>query len=40
MRYLNEPDSALTEIVKLIGDICGIVVYTAMVGLVLYAILH
>jgi|GraSoi2013_115cm_1033766.scaffolds.fasta_scaffold392054_2 hypothetical protein len=34
MRYLNETDEAPTKMVKVIGDMCGIVIYTAIVGLV------
>jgi len=40
MRDLNETDDVPTKIVKVIGDVCGILTYTVIVGLVLYAVLH
>jgi hypothetical protein len=44
MRYLNqysdEIDDRPTRIVKAIGDVCAMLVYTAIVGLLLYAVLH
>ncbi|MFY9771185.1 MAG: hypothetical protein WAV38_27685 [Xanthobacteraceae bacterium] len=40
MRDLNETDDVPTKIVKVIGDMCGTVIYTVIVGLVLYALLH
>jgi hypothetical protein len=40
MRYLDETDDVPTKIVKMIGDLCGIIIYTVIVGLVLYAVLH
>jgi hypothetical protein len=39
-RDLNETDDVPTKIVKVIGDMCGILIYTVIVGLVLYAMLH
>ena len=40
MRYLNETDDVPTKIVKVMGEMGGILIYTAIVGLVLYAVLH
>jgi hypothetical protein len=40
MRYLNEADDVPTKIVKAIGDMCGMLIFTVIVGLVLYAVLH
>jgi hypothetical protein len=40
MRDLNETDEVPTKIVKVIGDMCGILLYTVIVGMVLYALLH
>ena len=40
MRYLDETDDVPTKIVKVIGDMCGILTYTVIVGLVLYAVMH
>lgn len=40
MRYLDETDEAPTRIVKLIGDLCGILIYTGIVGLLIYAVLR
>jgi len=40
MRYLDETDEAATKIVKLIGDICGILIYTGIVGLLIYTVLR
>jgi hypothetical protein len=40
MRYLDETDEAATKIVKLIGDICGIFIYTGIVGLLIYTVLR
>jgi hypothetical protein len=37
MRYLDETDDVPTRIVKVIGDMCGILTYTVMV---LYAVMH
>ena len=37
MRDLNESDDVPTKIVKVIGDMCGILTYTVMV---LYAVMH
>jgi crotonobetainyl-CoA:carnitine CoA-transferase CaiB-like acyl-CoA transferase len=37
MRYLDETDDVPTRIVKVIGDMCGILTYTMMV---LYAVMH
>jgi hypothetical protein len=39
IRYLNGTDDP-TKIVKVIGDMCGMLIYTVIVGLVLYAVLH
>jgi hypothetical protein len=39
MRYPTELDDAPTEIVKVIGDLCGLIFYTAMVGLLIYAVM-
>jgi hypothetical protein len=38
--YLNEVGDRPTRIVKVIGDVCAILVYTAIVGLLLYAVLR
>jgi hypothetical protein len=38
MRDLNETDDVPTKIVKVIGHMCGILIYTVIVGLVLYAV--
>ena len=40
MRDSNETDDVPTKIVKVIGDMCGILIYTVIVGLVPYAVLH
>jgi hypothetical protein len=40
MQHLDETDEAPTRIVKLIGDLCGILIYTGIVGLLLYAVLR
>ena len=40
MRHLNEADDVPTKIVKAIGDMCGMLIYTAIVGLVLCAVLR
>jgi hypothetical protein len=40
MRYLDETDDVPTKIVKVVGDLYGIIIYTVIVGLVLYAVLH
>jgi len=40
MRDLSETDDVPTKIVKAIGDMCGILIYTVIIGLVLYAVLH
>jgi hypothetical protein len=40
MRYLDETDETPTKFVRLIGDLCGILIYTGIVGLVLYAVLR
>ena len=40
MRYLKETDDVPTKIVKVIGDMCGILIYTGIVGLALYAVLR
>lgn len=40
MRHLNEADDVPTKIVKAIGDLCGMLICTVIVGLVLYAVLH
>jgi hypothetical protein len=40
MRYLDETEEAPTKIVKLIGDLCGILIYTGIVGLLIYAVLR
>ena len=39
-RHLNEADDVPTKIVKAIGDMCGMLIYTVIVGLVLYAVLR
>ena len=40
MRDLTEIDDVPTKIVRVIGEMGGILIYTAIVGLVLYAVLH
>jgi hypothetical protein len=40
MRYLDETDETPTKFVRLIGDLCAILIYTGIVGLVLYAVLR
>jgi hypothetical protein len=40
MRYLDETDEGATKIVKLIGDICGVLIYTGIVGLLIYTVLR
>jgi hypothetical protein len=40
MRDLSETDDVPTKIVKAIVDMCGILIYTVIIGLVLYAVLH
>ncbi len=40
MRYLDETDETPTKFVRLIGDLCGILIYTGIVGLLLYAVLR
>ena len=40
MWYLDETDDVPTKIVKMIGDLCGIIICTVIVGLVLCAVLH
>lgn len=44
MRYLNQYSDAIddrpTQIVRVIGDVCAMLVYTGIVGLLLYAALH
>ncbi len=39
-RYLDEIDDAPTKIVKAIGDVCAMLVYTGIIGLLLYAALR
>jgi hypothetical protein len=39
MRHLSESDDAPIEIAKVIGDLCGLIFYTAMVGLLIYAVM-
>jgi hypothetical protein len=40
MRDLSETDDVPTKIVKAIGDMCGMLIYTVIVGLVPYAVLR
>jgi hypothetical protein len=40
MQYLDETDDAPTKFVRLMGDICGILIYTGIVGLLVYAVLR
>ncbi len=40
MRYLDEIDDRTTQIIKVIGDVCALLVYTGIVGLLLYAALR
>ena len=40
MRYLDEIDETPTKFVRLIGDLCGILIYTGIVGLLVYAVLR
>jgi hypothetical protein len=39
MRYLSGTDDAPTQLVKTVGEVCAILIYSAIVGLVLYAVL-
>jgi hypothetical protein len=39
-RYLGDIDGRATQIVKTIGDVYGVLVYSAIVGLLLYAAPH
>ncbi len=39
-KYLDDIDDRTTGIVKLIGDLCAMLVYTGIIGLLLYAALR
>lgn len=39
-QYLDDIDDRPTQLAKVIGDVCGLLVYTAIIGLLLYAALR